>query len=95
MPIDGPYASQNGNRIWFKDNRWIRCGEESTLNEVTALLAHEMGHALGLGHSTDKGDVMYPIVRAATKLGPGDIAGLQSLLRPCVDTNASRDYPLP
>jgi hypothetical protein len=69
--------------------------EESTLNEVTALLAHEMGHALGLGHSTDKGDVMYPIVRAATKLGPGDIAGLQSLLRPCVDTNASRDYPLP
>jgi hypothetical protein len=69
--------------------------EESTLNELTALLAHEMGHALGLGHSTDKRDVMYPIVRAATKLGPGDITGLQSLLKPCINTVASRDYPLP
>jgi hypothetical protein len=69
--------------------------QDSSLNEVTALLAHEMGHALGLGHSTDKRDVMYPIVRAATNLGPGDITGLQSLLKPCVDTTASRDYPLP
>ncbi len=29
---------------------------------VTAILKHELGHALGFGHSTNTADVMYPII---------------------------------
>ena len=63
--------------------------------EITNVIAHEFGHALGLGHSADKRDVMYPIVSAKKRLGPGDRAGLQTLMRPCLATDASRDYPVP
>lgn len=63
--------------------------------EITNLIAHEFGHALGLGHSADRRDVMYPIVSAKKQLGPGDRAGLQALMRPCLPADASRDYPMP
>ena len=29
------------------------------------VVVHEMGHTLGLGHSADVGDVMYPVLRSA------------------------------
>ena len=67
---------------------------KASLNELVALLSHEMGHALGLGHSGSRRDVMYPLVSRTKKLGPGDIAGLRQILRPCGSTTPSRDYPL-
>ena len=54
-----------------------------TKAELIHLFAHEIGHILGLGHSPDEGNIMYAIVTDQTTLGPGDIAGINAVMRPC------------
>ena len=52
-------------------------GTAATLYQITL---HELGHALGLGHSADPADVMYPALGPAdTDLSPADIAGIHFL----------------
>jgi hypothetical protein len=41
---------------YFKDKKWILVSPDYAL-EITK---HELGHAIGLSHSTDPTDVMYP-----------------------------------
>ena len=57
--------------------------EYASKTEARALLLHELGHALGLGHSKDKKSVVYPIVGTTTKLSPGDIAGIRAFTKNC------------
>ena len=62
--------------------------------ETTAerlILAHELGHVLGLDHVDDIGELMNAEYVGQSGFGPGDREGLQQLgeLRP--DTPASRD----
>lgn len=47
--------------------------------DLFSLALHEAGHALGLGHSDNPNDVMYPYYHRVTGLSAGDIAAIQSL----------------
>jgi Matrixin len=43
------------------------------------VLEHELGHVLGLGHTSDPQQLMYEGYHGQTGLGKGDIAGLKAL----------------
>ena len=55
-------------------------GRSLTTREVELTAAHEMGHALGLPHSDDQRDVMYP-ENTALNLSARDYKAMQALYR--------------
>jgi Domain of unknown function (DUF4214)/Matrixin len=62
------------------DGSFTYRGTTSQLYQVTL---HELGHALGLGHSTDPNAVMYPVAQTSNRsLDSSDIAGIQALYGP-------------
>jgi Matrixin len=48
-----------------------------------AVILHELGHALGLSHSTGATDVMRARVAGTRTFSRADVAGIRSLVRPC------------
>jgi len=58
---------------------WLVSTPGTNLLQVTT---HELGHALGLGHSSDHNSVMNPFYNgynAQFRLGTDDILGIRSL----------------
>jgi len=47
--------------------------------DLFSAVLHETGHALGLMHTDNPADVMYPYYRLQTHLGAGDIAVVQAM----------------
>ena len=65
-----------------KGNRYVRGGialdrtfhgRRATLRNV---MMHETGHAVGLDHTTDRHEVMFPSVNGSDHWGRGDLTGL-------------------
>jgi hypothetical protein len=51
---------------------WYRDGSQVPVDQLSYILMHEMGHALGLAsHSPNPGDIMYPWTRPTR---PGSMA---------------------
>jgi len=55
----------------------VRAGNRAI---AIAVITHELGHLVGLGHVNDERQLMYPSARPlVTSFGPGDLTGLAKL----------------
>jgi hypothetical protein len=63
--------------------------------DIFSVALHETGHALGLGHSDNPADVMYPYYRMVSGLSPGDIAAVQQQYAAVVSPGSSTPAPSP
>ncbi len=64
-----------------------------TNTDLFSVTLHELGHALGLGHSDNPNDVMYPYYKVMTGLTANDIAAIQTLY--AAQTGAAAPVPAP
>ncbi|KFO25635.1 stromelysin-1 [Fukomys damarensis] len=104
-PFDGPgnvlahaYAPGpgiNGDAHFDDDELWTK---DTTGTNLFLVAAHELGHSLGLFHSTDTKALMYPLYNSFTdltrfRLSQDDVDGIQSLYGPPPPSPAEPEVP--
>ncbi len=69
-PEEGEYIYDNGEET-------INIYFDNSQSELEHTLAHELGHALGIGHNNNVSSIMYPRTTEAISLSADDKVGLE------------------
>ena len=77
---DGYTTYTTGNRMIENAQITIYKADSLSNDDLSAITRHEFGHALGLGHSSSVGDLMYPDIDPSTAfISEGNIEALVAL----------------
>ncbi|KAL0459160.1 UNVERIFIED_CONTAM: Metalloendoproteinase 1 [Sesamum latifolium] len=87
QPFDGPggilahaFPPTDGRLHYDGDEKWVDGVTPGAIDMQTVGL-HELGHVLGLGHTTDEHNIMSPFINSGQRkvLGQDDINGIRAL----------------
>ena len=73
-------VSIRGIKYWNNASASLNGDYSAAFSKAVAV--HELGHALGLDHSTSTQSVMYPVSQGKSVLSDGDIAALREIYQP-------------
>lgn len=66
----------DGARLQISASSFGSPNTDATIKEIAL---HELGHVVGLGHSTDPNDLMYPVLNGVTSFGSCEVNGFNAL----------------
>lgn len=72
-------TDSGSGRQWLASGAVVVDRESVTPESIGAVLDHELGHVLGLGHVDAPEELMAPTYIGQSGFGPGDLAGLARL----------------